>query len=136
MSNDLDNGLTYRHQCWYTKQGEMGRITACCELDREESTIRVAFSFCSPKEKQFVKSKGRAIARGRLEAGMYTECTVDLALEDMSLFAQITDIIWGEALNEYEQVLHDFNRDVPCWVSENMAYNLYLYEGDVAYSLV
>lgn len=124
MSNDLDKGLTYRHRHWVTKSGEMGRITACCELNREESTVRVAFSFCSPKEKQFVKRKGRDIARGRLLAGQWIECSVDLENKELSLFYQISDIVWNEALLDYDAVLQDLGRDIPQWIYNNYDYNL------------
>lgn len=57
--------LTFAHRQLRTNHG-IGAVTFAIKMN--ESSAEVAAALCSPKEKNFVKSKGRKIANGRLAA--------------------------------------------------------------------
>jgi len=115
---------TFRHIDYFTKNGGVGHISACCELE-QDGTLRVAFAFCSPKERQFNKKKGRLISEGRLDKGLFAEVAVHPEDTSVSLFRQITEAIWDDALLEYDVVLEAAGKEPPQWVYDNLELNYY-----------
>lgn len=59
--------ILYMHPYIDSKYGKT-RATAAIDISNLDN-IRVAFSFCSPKD-QFSRKKGRLISTGRLQAGV------------------------------------------------------------------
>jgi hypothetical protein len=65
-----------------------GIVAVAAEVDYDTKKVGLAFAFCSPKD-QFVKTKARAMAAGRLKSSMYrhdTEYTGKLIVDVLRAF--------------------------------------------------
>jgi len=87
-----------------------GRVTLAIVVDGE--TVKVGMAFCSPKD-QFVKIRGRQIARGRALAGSFNSFE----------FKSVGGLVENkrQAFDEFMTISSNNDGSIPCWAVKSIA---------------